>query len=53
MKPRTIHLNITCTEYNIADTLRDLANFIEESDIDIDDIKEFEGDHYDGTLTVE
>lgn len=52
MEARNITITINCNEFNIADTLRDLANFIEETDLMIDDIKECEGDDYTATLNI-
>lgn len=51
-KPRTLKVTLVCDEYNIADVLRDFANFIEESDLDYSKNQQFEGDDYEGEIEV-
>ena len=51
-KPRTLEVTLVCDEYNIADVLRDFANYIEESDLDYSKNPQFEGDDYEGEIKV-
>ena len=46
IKPRTIEVSLVCDEYNVADALRDFANYIEENDLDFSKNPQFEGDNY-------
>ena len=46
IKPRTIEIRFVCDEYNVADALRDFANYIEENDLDFSKNPQFEGDNY-------
>lgn len=52
IKPRTIEVSLVCDEYNVADVLRDLANYIEESDLDFSKNPKFEGDDYEGEIKL-
>lgn len=51
-KPRTLKVTLVCDEYNIADVLRDFANYIEENDLDYSKNPQFEGDDYEGDINV-
>lgn len=51
-KPRTLEVTLVCDEYNIADVLRDFANYIEESDLDYSKNPQFEGDDYEGEIKL-
>lgn len=52
LKPRTLEVTLVCDEYNIADVLRDFANYIEESDLDYSKNPQFEGDDYEGEIKL-
>lgn len=52
IKPRTIEVKLVCDEYNVADALRDLANYIEESDLDFSKNPQFDGDDYEGEIKL-
>lgn len=52
IKPRTIEVSLVCNEHNVADALRDLANYIEESDLDFSKNPQFEGDDYEGEIKL-
>ena len=52
LKPRTIEVSFVCDEYNVADALRDFANYIEESDLDFSKNLQFEGDNYEGEIKL-
>ena len=52
LKPRTIEVSLVCDEYNVADALRDLANYIEENDLDFSKNPQFEGDNYEGEIKL-
>lgn len=52
IKPRTIEVSIVCDEHNVADVLRDFANYIEESDLDYSKNPQFEGDDYEGEIKL-
>ena len=52
VKPRTLKVTLVCDEFNIADVLRDFANYIEESDLDYSKNPQFEGDNYEGEIEV-
>ena len=51
-KPRTLEVTLVCDEYNIADVLRDFANYIEESDLDYSKNPQFEGDDHEGEIKL-
>ncbi len=51
-KPRTLEVTLVCDEYNIADVLRDFANYIEESELDYSKNPQFEGDNYEGEIKL-
>lgn len=51
-KPRTLEVTLVCDEYNIADVLRDFANYIEESELDYSKNPQFEGDDYEGEIKL-
>lgn len=38
--PKTLHINITCTENNIEDAFEEIKNLIKN------DVEEYEGDHF-------
>ena len=52
IKPRTIEVSIVCNEFNVADVLRDFANYIEENDLDFSGNPQFEGDDYEGEIKL-
>lgn len=52
IKPRTIEVSIVCDEFNVADVLRDFANYIEENDLDFSGNPQFEGDDYEGEIKL-
>lgn len=52
IKPRTIEVSIVCDEHNVADVLRDFANYIEENDLDFSENPQFEGDDYEGEIKL-
>lgn len=52
IKPRTIEVSIVCDEHNVADVLRDFANYIEENDLDYSKNPQFEGDDYEGEIKL-
>lgn len=52
LKPRTLEVTLVCDEYNIADVLRDFANYIEESELDYSKNQQFEGDDYEGEIKL-
>lgn len=54
LKPRTLEVTLVCDEYNIADALRDFANYIEESELDYskNPNPQFEGDNYEGEIKL-
>lgn len=50
--PRDLRVTLIVDEFNIADALRDLANFIEENDLDYSKNPQFEGDEYEGDIQL-
>ena len=52
LKPKMIEVSLVCDEYNVADALRDFANFIEENDLDYSKNPQFEGDNYEGEIKL-
>lgn len=52
IKPRTIVVSVVCDEHNVADVLRDFADYIEENDLDFSTNPQFEGDDYEGEINL-